>query len=212
MYRDGVDVNTTPYARSVADESKALGDLYELYGKALNGVAVSPVQLTRAQQLVETATGQPAPKLSLRTAASSRGSSRTVQAAATDVHKLSVAHQAQKTTYYCGPATGFMILRYKGKTKSAAEPSVSLDQSKLAGAGYMQTYTKKSTNWGDGDFPRGFNKWYGTKYYVQINSPSRNKLMGGIVSNIVNNKPVATATYEPKDGPHYNGHPYGIAT
>jgi hypothetical protein len=205
----GVDFNRTPYALSVADETKALGDLYELYGKALNGAAVSPTQVARAEQSVERATGRPAPKLSLQTAvaSSSRGGSGKVQVAATDVHKLSVAHAAQKFNYYCGPATGFMILRYKGRTKSAAEPSVSLGQSELAGSGYMQTYAKGSTNWGDGDFPRGFNRWYGSKYYVQLNSPTRNKLMGAIVANIVNGKPVATATFEAKNQAHYNGHP-----
>lgn len=214
----GVDFDSTPYDLSIADEAGALRDLCTLYGQMLSGEA-SAAQLeskiTIAQSKVEKATGQkiaaiaPAPNAaSVPTLGMSKSElAANVDAAAAGVNRLGVAYAGQQTNYYCGPATGYMILKYKGKTKSAADSGLSLSQNNLAGSGYMKTSAQGSTNWGSGDLPRGINKWYGATYLRQINSPSRNTLMGAVVTNVINKKPVASATYEGANGSHYNKHP-----
>lgn len=130
-------------------------------------------------------------------------------------YTLPVVHSPQTKTYYCGPATGYMILKLKGRT-SASGTGASLSQAALGGTSYMKTDVNKSTSEGavGGKYYMavGLNKWsYGTEsgYYVPTSITSKSQLSTMFLYSIFAYEPFAVSTieYAGTGNPHYNAHP-----
>ena len=139
--------------------------------------------------------------------------SAVVAAAVADHYRVSVPYQGQQTNWWCGPASARMILNFMGHTVSAANSASPFTQAELASSRYLRTDSNspKATNWGAGDYPRGFNKWYNRgatpKFITQVNTPTLDKFKGALAAKIPANQPFAIGTFEPAGSPHYNGHP-----
>lgn len=140
-----------------------------------------------------------------------------LQSAKASSKTLGVTWVQQQQSYYCGPATAYMILKYRGFTKSKPT-GVSLSQYNLAGASYLKTNSQSyTTTWPYydsgftlNDMSRGLNKWaYGTLSggfgIDQISSPSELKNIVGY--SIDASRPFAVSTYEKPGEAHYNNHP-----
>lgn len=112
---------------------------------------------------------------------------------------LSVAHQPQTKSYYCGPATASMIAKFKGKNYS---------QATLASSSYLKTDANGATKWALNVMAPTLNKTVRTTEYQKIQSPTLASLKASFVHDIGQfYLPVAVDTYEFKGGAHYNGHP-----
>jgi len=140
-----------------------------------------------------------------------------VMSTAATYKTLAVTWVQQQTDYYCGPATAYMILKYRGFSTSAyAGESVS--QNNLAGASYLKTNSQGlTTTWPYSesgyfinDMSRGLNRWtIGTLtggYSIdQLGSSA--ELQNIVGYSIDASRPFAVSTYEAKNAPHYNKHP-----
>ena len=128
---------------------------------------------------------------------------------------LDVSHVGQSTNYYCGPASGVMIARYKGKGRSA-HTGASLTQAKMANVAHMHTEETGSTPYHSGKFTRGLNKWlYGEHSdawrFTQINSPSIARYKQALRFNINTWMPIGVSTVElESEDRNYNGHVYSV--
>lgn len=124
--------------------------------------------------------------------------------------RLAISVQGQQNNYYCGPASGRMILQAIGRTRSHGT-NVALSQSALATSTYMSTNSQGATRWARGDFEKGLNTWIrgtSTGDYRRVASPSVNQFQGSLLSNIGRQgRPFGVSTVEFKGGKHYNGHP-----
>lgn len=122
---------------------------------------------------------------------------------------LAVSHAAQIKYYYCGPATGVMIMRYEGVGDSAYN-GAPLDQEHVAGPDHMRTDIHNSTAWESDAFRVGINRWRsgtGTGFYVKLPSPSNGEFRAALGSDIDNQMPFGVSTLELYNSAHYNGHP-----
>lgn len=122
---------------------------------------------------------------------------------------LAVDHAGQIKDYYCGPATGFMILRYEGEGASAYN-GAALTQTNVAGPNHMRTDINGSTPWLSNAFRDGLNRWRqgtDTGFYVKLPDPSNSQLRAALVSDIDNHMPFGVSTIESRGELHYNGHP-----
>ncbi|WP_369345401.1 C39 family peptidase [Demequina oxidasica] len=127
---------------------------------------------------------------------------------------LGVSWVRQQTGYYCGPATGYMMLKYKGITKSRAKSTDSLTQSKLASSSYMKTDANGQTStWSTGGhfyMVEGLNKWRSgssTGYYTNKAINSNSGLQTLFIYSLYANESVAVSAIEYEGGAHYNSHP-----
>jgi len=122
---------------------------------------------------------------------------------------LGVVQAAQETNYYCGPASGYMIIReMKGSGYTSRYDGTTLSQTAMANANHMMTDTYGGTAWSSGRFIQGVNRWLGSSTFVQSNTPSAS-LFSWIVTFSTDSagQPIAPSTVEFKNGIHYNGHP-----
>ncbi len=131
---------------------------------------------------------------------------------------LGVTWVRQEQSYYCGPATALMILKYRGFTSSAYVSGVSLSQYNLAGSAYLKTNSQGyTTTWlyADSgytlnDMSRGLNRWaYGTLSggFAPDKIDSSSELKDIVGYSIDASRPFAVSTYEAANGAHYNSHP-----
>jgi hypothetical protein len=111
--------------------------------------------------------------------------------------------------YYCGPASGYEIIRYlHGAGYSSRFDGTVAGQSGLANANHMQTDKYKMTDWARADWTRGVNRWRGVNWYVQVHAPSASLLKAVAAQSIGGNgMPFSADTVEFANGAHYNGHP-----
>ncbi|WP_408898541.1 hypothetical protein ACJ5H2_05370 [Nocardioides sp. R1-1] len=123
---------------------------------------------------------------------------------------LPLTHYPQNTNYYCGPATGKMLVKITDGSIASRHNGVSFTQGHFAGNAHMETDARGATNWSTGLFVRGVNRWRGQNWYVQVDAPSASLMMSVLTQSIGNNgMPVAADTVEWANGAHYNGHPVG---
>lgn len=221
----------TPYAltnKLTVDAQNQLMDLYALKQSAVAlGEATSALDglIATVQQTVEDLTGLPIVEIApepgtilgngdANTEEAADGTADIVPAAfmtstsPPSEFTLGTRQVGQQRNWWCGPATGFVVLKYKNKlTKNG----VNLSQAALAGSGYMRTdqhYNAGTgaTNWGDGDMARGLNNW-GSLAYTQVSNPGSSRLKTYLQSKIPSGRPLPLATYEAGGGQHYNYHP-----
>lgn len=121
-------------------------------------------------------------------------------------HTLLVEHYSQNKSFYCGPASGKMILYWLQSGPSAAT-GVTQTQGNIGNADHMRTDINGKTGWDTGLFRIGLNKWRGNTYYVDVDKPTGAKLVSSLVYDIDKYYPLAADTVEFAGGYHYNGHP-----
>jgi len=123
---------------------------------------------------------------------------------------VSVPHKAQTKTYYCGPASGLMILNGAGVTKSK-KTGATLTQAVLANSSHMNTEGYGSTPWSPAQFARGLNNasgWTGGKIFIH-QRPASLALFKAIASWRVEitNTAGGINMQETYASGTYNGHP-----
>lgn len=79
-----------------------------------------------------------------------------------------IAWAGQPNNYYCGPTSGFMILRNRGLWRSSRGTGLSID----AVASYMGTKRVGFTSFNNRAFQNGMNAWIGRDVYKTIANPS----------------------------------------
>lgn len=122
-------------------------------------------------------------------------------------YRFNMSWSAQENGYYCGPATGEMILRMKGYSVSSSGKALS--QSNLARPEFMATDKYKRTSFADGKVKVSVQAWTGNKFtYKQTQSPSVEQFQDAITRSFtVTGWPVVVDTQEWAWRAHYNGHP-----
>ncbi|KRF23950.1 hypothetical protein ASG95_04705 [Phycicoccus sp. Soil803] len=122
---------------------------------------------------------------------------------------LGVVQVGQNKDYYCGPASGYEIIRYlHGAGFTSRFDGTSPGQAGLANANHMETDKYGKTDWARADWTRGVNRWRGVNWYVQVHAPSGSLLKSVAAQSIGGNgMPFSGNTVEFVDGPHYNKHP-----
>lgn len=133
--------------------------------------------------------------------------------AAPPSYTVSMPHRGQSNNYYCGPASGVMILNATGHTTSATR-GYSLSQSNLARNAYMETDANGQTSWSTSRFRIGLNEWRQgtwTGFYVDLGSPSNADMEVALTYDTYqNNTPFGADTVELAGGYHYNNHPSNL--
>lgn len=183
------------YARAVSEDASSFEDLATQY---------------------EATYGQSVPASPLSTGASSAGTGGAVSYATAPSPNtstnttLAIGWVQQQTGYYCGPATGYMMLKYGGHTASAVN-GASLTQARLASSTYMKTDANGETSTWTSNMSNGLNLWRSgstSGYYVRNLVESSSELKTSFVySTYWANEPLAVSTGETAGGTHYNKHP-----
>ncbi|MEV7616582.1 hypothetical protein [Streptomyces sp. NPDC089799] len=129
-------------------------------------------------------------------------------AAAPSSRVLGVTHYAQARNYYCGPATGAMMIKMIDGFIRSRHNNDAFSQENLANSAHMDTNARGLTDWSSKKFVFGLNRWRGESYYVQVPSPSPDNAVNTMMHSIGGNaKPIAADTVEFKGGRKYNNHP-----
>lgn len=192
-------------------QSTAKMQVAEAYVDALYGSGTT----TDLQKAVDSYQDQYGPSLpsSITSMAASRDASRASVAAATS-KVLSVAHYAQTRNYYCGPASGRMILRYLGAGPSNFDGKTQT-QAHIANSNHMKTSINGVTKWSTGRFRLGLNRWLDGKetlryFYVDQASPSATQFKNSLISDVNSGHPFGADTVEfASSSVRYNHHPTG---
>lgn len=124
-------------------------------------------------------------------------------------NRLGVNHEGQIKNFYCGPASGKLILKWLDNDVSRYS-GVPLKQSNVADANHMRTDINGKTSWASGLFRIGINKWRegsSSGSYIDDSSPSAAEFESHVVYNTDRGLPVAADTVEFAQGDHYNFHP-----
>ena len=200
----------TPIGASPPDSQQAIDKVAatELWAKAAASGDVAGAQ--RAEAAYEAKYGGPgagSSKLS-STTASGVATSTDLAAAFPTSRSLGVVQVGQLKNYYCGPASGYEIIRYlHGAGFSSRFDGTAPGQGGLANANHMETDKYGKTDWARADWTRGVNRWRGSNWYVQVHAPSGSLLKSVAAQSIGGNgMPFSGDTVEFAGGPHYNGH------
>jgi hypothetical protein len=123
---------------------------------------------------------------------------------------LPMAHRGQTNGYYCGPASGVMIVNYTGPSTSRYN-GASLSQSAMAKDAHMATDTNGETSFSTGRFRIGLNRWRegsSTGFFVDRWTPTPTDVEVALTYDIYQHTtPFGADTVEFAGGPHYNNHP-----
>ncbi len=121
-------------------------------------------------------------------------------------YRFGMTHRNQINGYYCGPATGEMILSRLGYPHSPS--GLALNQPNLARDAYLMTDYYGRTAWVAQAMSRGLNNWMGKDLYVQHAAPSSTTFRSVVTKSFTTTgRPVVVDTQEWSGGVHYNGHP-----
>lgn len=118
---------------------------------------------------------------------------------------FNVTWAGQPNNYFCGPASGWMILNAIGAHQSAQGTPLSIDA--VASRDYMNTVDYGYTSFHDRRFEYGMNRWLGRDAYTTIHTPSVDQVRDSVKSSFHKGLPTAVDAQERRGGPHYNGHP-----
>jgi hypothetical protein len=123
--------------------------------------------------------------------------------------ELPVTWVRQTNGYYCGPATGYMMLSYKGFATSVKD-GTPLSQARLATTAYMSTDANGQTSSFSNNMNWGLNRWRNgadTGYYVRNKVDSADELRIQFTYSTYLGEATAVSTVEVGTGIHYNNHP-----
>lgn len=92
---------------------------------------------------------------------------------------------AQETSYWCGPASAYMVLAYKGAWTDPSDPNRSLSQLHLSeDLGTTESGTDLN------NVPGVLNHWTSTGYYINSWSPSTSDVLDYTRTDYANNYPL----------------------
>lgn len=120
-------------------------------------------------------------------------------------HYHNIKWAGQPNGYYCGPTSGFMILRNIGAWTSASGTPLSISNV----AWYMDTDAYGYTSFQDRWFMRGMNSWLGADIYTSVHTPSYETVRDAVMNSYVNGYATVVDEQERRGGPHFNGHSNG---
>lgn len=120
-------------------------------------------------------------------------------------HYHNIEWAGQPNNYYCGPTSGFMILRNVGAWTSAWGDGLNIWNV----ASYMHTDAYGYTSFQDRWFMRGMNNWLGWNCYTSVHTPSYETVRNAIMGSYVNGYATVLDEQERRGGPHFNGHNNG---
>ena len=118
------------------------------------------------------------------------------------VHSHNIQWAGQPNNYFCGPTSGYMILRNVGKWTSAYGASLSIEN--VASA--MRTRAYGYTSFQDRWFMKGMNSWLGASVYTSVHTPSYETVRNAVMRSYQNGYATVVDTQERRGGPHVNGH------
>ena len=117
-------------------------------------------------------------------------------------HYHNIEWAGQPNGYYCGPTSGYMVLRNVGAWTSASGDSLSIYNV----AQYMHTDNYGYTSFQDRWFSRGMNNWLGRDVYTSVHTPSYETVRDAVMASYVNGYATVVDEQERRGGPHCNGH------
>jgi hypothetical protein len=124
---------------------------------------------------------------------------------------LALSQYAQQKNYWCGPATAYMLMKYKGVTTSRyASAPWQLSQTAFSADLYLKTETQGATRWDLKVMAPALNHWWenaANGFYVQVPYQDPTWYNGVIAYAADYGMGAAPSTVEYADGYHYNGHP-----
>ena len=120
-------------------------------------------------------------------------------------HYHNIEWAGQPNNYYCGPTSGYMVLRNVGAWRSASGDELSIYNV----AQYMHTDEYGYTSFQDRWFSRGMNAWLGSDVYTSVHTPSYETVRDAIMSSYRNGYATVVDEQERRGGPHFNGHNNG---
>lgn len=120
-------------------------------------------------------------------------------------HYHNIQWAGQPNNYYCGPTSGYMILRNVGAWTSAWGDGLNIWNVAI----YMHTDAYGYTSFQDRWFMRGMNNWLGWNCYTSVHTPSYETVRNAIMGSYVNGYATALDEQERRGGPHFNGHNNG---
>lgn len=144
------------------------------------------------------------------TQATSTPDALAVIAAAPTSRTLTYTYSSQIKSYFCGPASAWMIIQQNGVASSRDGDNRALTQTNLARFEYLQTEYRGATTWASQAMQYGIQTWMnGAGWgYVQVQSPTAAVVQGALLRVIgTHGHVIAADTVEYAGGAHYNGHP-----
>ena len=113
---------------------------------------------------------------------------------------LNIQWAGQPNSYYCGPTSGYMVLRHLGAFGAADGTPLTINNV----ARFMGT-TPAGVFLETRDFERGINRWLGWNAYYTIPHPSYETVRDAVLRSFDTGYPVVVHTWE-GNGRYYNGH------
>lgn len=120
-------------------------------------------------------------------------------------HYHNIEWADQPNNYYCGPTSGFMVLRNVGAWQSASGTLPSIYNV----VQYMHTDAYGYTSFQDRWFSRSMNDWLGRNAYTSIHTPSYETVRDAVMNLYRNGYVTVLDEQERRGGPHFSGHNSG---
>ena len=113
---------------------------------------------------------------------------------------LNIQWAGQPNSYYCGPTSGYMVLRHLGAFGAADGTPLTINNvARFMGATPAGVFLETR------DFERGINRWLGWDAYYTIPHPSYETVRDAVLRSFDTGYPVVVHTWE-GNGRYYNGH------
>lgn len=125
---------------------------------------------------------------------------------------LAMSQYAQGNTYYCGPASAYEALKFKGGGPGPlGEPLSQTNLGKQVNqypTSYLQTNQYQSTDWSRGVMAPTLTAWLHATFYVAHNGSG--SFQTNLVYDVDTGWPVVIGVMEPQYGVHLVGHPANL--
>lgn len=190
---------------ALAESGQTVTGLATARGSAHAGTGASK-RLDRALAKLESLTGVDV--LAAAMAAVEQRAAQPVAARVEGWNVVSVVHEPQAKSYYCGPATAVMIIRQRGVTSRSGR---NLSQAELAKPDMLNTDAHQATRWTSNVMASTLNWWTGRLLnpwpYTASGAPSAAELKMIAVYDIDIGYSFANETYEVGGSLRFNHHP-----
>lgn len=120
---------------------------------------------------------------------------------------LSMSEYAQAKTYYCGPASAYEILAYRGGASGPSGESLSQTNLAKTGTGYLNTEYYGNTPWSPAVMAPTLNTWQHFPFYATQSGATLSTYESRLVWDVDSTYPIALGIYESSSTPHLVGHP-----
>lgn len=113
---------------------------------------------------------------------------------------LNIQWTGQPNSYYCGPTSGYMVLRHLSAFGAADGTPLTINNvARFMGVTPAGVFLETR------DFERGINRWLGWNAYYTIPHPSYETVRDAVLRSFDTGYPVVVHTWE-GNGRYYNGH------